>query len=102
MDDLFKDLDQGGPWVCTGHGTLDLDSMVRFKKIVGKHTYLAYRDRKEEVMQERLEHYKAKRLQQYGQCIVMAAQEFQKMMVETTQKAAEFIDLDESNFAASM
>ena len=32
----------------------------------------------------------------------MAAQEFQKLMVETTQSAAEFIDLDESNFAASM
>lgn len=43
IDDLHKDLDQGGPWVTTGHGTLDLNSMVSFKKIVGKHTYLAYR-----------------------------------------------------------
>lgn len=53
-------------------------------------------------MLERIEHFKARRLQEYGQCIVMAAQEFQKLMIETTQAAAEFIDLDESNFAASM
>lgn len=76
--------------------------MIRLKKVIGKHTYVAYRDRKEEVMQERLEHFRAKRMGPYSQCIVKAAQEFQKLMIETTRVAAEYIDLDESNFQASM
>ena len=53
-------------------------------------------------MQERIKHLKARRIKQYGECIVMAAQEFQKLMIGTTQAAAEFIDLDESKHSASM
>ena len=91
-----------GPWVRSESGTLTRDDMIKLKKIIGKHTYIAYRDRKEEVMNERLEHFKKGQMGPYSQCIIKAAQEFQKLMIEVTKTAAEFIDLDENNFQVSM
>ena len=54
------------------------------------------------MMDERIGYLKKNDEKNYQQMIVKAAQKFGKLQFDVTKMAAEFIDLDEANFEASM
>ena len=101
-DALFEELDKAGPFVKTLQGTLEPKDMVTLKKLIGKYAYISFKEKKEELMLQRIEFFKQKKMKEYGQIIVTASKMFQTANFEATKLAAEFIELDEENFEASM
>jgi len=101
-DDLYKELDQSGPYKRTNSGTLEREAMVVLKKIITKHTCINFRLRKEELMKKRLKAFKKQNWPEFQKLILLAKSEFQRLMVEVTQLAGEFLELDESTFEASL
>lgn len=69
-DALYKELDQEGPFTMSLQGTIEPLDMVKLKKIVGKHAYIAFKPTKEELMNKRLEFFKQKKMKEYGQIII--------------------------------
>ena len=76
--------------------------MIEFRRIVGKYTYIAFTQRREELMERRLEALKAKRMDEYAECLMQAGGEYNQCSFLITKLAGEFIDLDEDNYEASM
>lgn len=76
--------------------------MVRLKRVIGKFAYLAFVECKEMMMRERIGYLKENKEKEYQEMIMKAAQKFAQLQFEVTRTAAEFIDLDEGNFEASM
>ena len=76
--------------------------MLKLKRVIGKFAYLAFMECKEKMMEERIGYLQQNKEKEYQQMIQKAAQRFAKLQFEVTKMAAEFIDLDEANFEASM
>lgn len=74
--DLFKDLDQQAANFNKVYGVLDKQSIVLLKKIIGKHSYIAFRERKEVLMHLRLAAFKENRQEDYQKLIMQASTEF--------------------------
>ena len=68
-DALYKELDAAG-FVKSIAGIMEKDSMIEFRRIVGKYTYIAFTQRREELMERRLEALKAKRMDEYAECLM--------------------------------
>ena len=100
--DLKDDLDQLRPWILSDRGSLDCEDTVNLKRIISKYAYLAFRERKEALNQERYEHLKAERLQEYEQCLSRASREYDIILIAVTKIAAEHIGLNEQSFQISM
>ena len=102
QEGLQKELDTEGPFAKTITGSLEPEAMLKLKRVIGKFSYLAFLDCKEKMMEERIGYLKNNKEKEYQQMIMKAAQKFGKLQFEVTKMAAEFIDLDEVNFEASM
>jgi len=63
---------------------------------------LAFKDRKEELFEKRLALLRKNRLREYGDCLNQTTDEFSRHLFEATKSAAEFIDLDEATYEASV
>ena len=70
--------------------------------MISKYAYLAFRERKEALTQERYEHLKAERMQEYEQCLNRSSREYDILLVAVTKAAAEHIGLNEEGFQLSM
>ena len=101
-DALFKDLDQRGPFVRTVQGTLEPHSMLKLRKIIIKHSALAFQERKDELFAERIGHLKNKKYKDYEASLNTIAEEFGKLLFDVTKTGAEFIEVDEATFEASV
>lgn len=101
-DSLFKDLDQKGPFVRTVQGTLEPHSMLKLRKIIIRHAALAFQDRKDELFEERVGHLKNKNYKEYEASLNTISEEFGKLIFEVTKTGAEFIEVDEATFEASV
>ena len=64
-DNLYKDLDQKGPFLRTVTGTLEPESLLKLRRIIIRYAALAFSDRKEEFQKERVDLLKRKKFTQY-------------------------------------
>ena len=101
-DELYKELDQKGPFLRNDSGTLEPESLLKLRRIIIKHAALAFMDRKDELFDERIEFLKRKKYNQYKETLETTTEEFSKLMFDVTKTAAEFLDLDESTYEASV
>lgn len=81
---------------------MDCEDTVNLKRIISKYAYLAFRERKEALNQERYEHLKVERLQEYEQCLNRASREYDIILIAVTKIAAEHIGLNERSFQISI
>ena len=65
-DALYEELDKAGPFVKTLQGTLEPKDMVTLKKLIGKYAYMSFKEKKEELMLQRIEFFKQKKMKEYG------------------------------------
>ena len=72
-DAIYKELDEIGPFNKTMTGALEPESFVKLRSVIGKHAYLTFVPRKDQMMKERLEHLKAERMKEYQTMIQKAA-----------------------------
>ena len=68
-DGIYKALDQGGPFVRTITGTLEPESMLMLRQIIVRYAARAFQSRKDDLFEERLELLKAKKFQEYSECL---------------------------------
>ena len=54
-DNLYKDIDQKGPFLRTVTGTLEPESLLKLRLIIVRYAALAFTERKEELHKERIE-----------------------------------------------
>lgn len=64
-DAIYKELDENGPFEKTITGALEPSSFVKLRRTIGKHAYLTFVPRKDQMMNERLGHLKAQRMKEY-------------------------------------
>ena len=64
-DEMYKEMDEVGPFVKTIQGTLEPDSLVKLRKIINKWTYKSFMTRKAELMEERLGYLKTNNMTKY-------------------------------------
>lgn len=76
---MQRELDTEGPYVKTISGSLEPDSMLKLKRVIGKYSYLAFMPCKEKMMEERIGYLKNNDEKSYQQMIVKAAQKFGKL-----------------------
>ena len=67
-----------------------------------RHAYKSFMERKYELMEQRLEYYKANNMQDYLATIMKASQEFTQRNLEVETLAIEYIDLEQQNLIASV
>jgi hypothetical protein len=70
-------------------GELSKDGFLRFQMLITENVNLQFKQKKEELMEQRIQAFKEKDWQKYGTFIQMAAQEMTKLTAEATQKACE-------------
>lgn len=99
---MFKEIDSLGGFTKTMEGTLEPADMIKLRRVIGKYAYRSFMPVKEEMMQKRLALFKAKKWPEYTAQVQEAAKQYQKINFEVTKLAAEFLDIDEVNFEASM
>ena len=71
-DEMYKEMDEVGPFVKTIQGTLEPDSLVKLRKIINKWTYKSFMSRKQELMEERLGYLKSNNMTKYTEMIEQA------------------------------
>ena len=76
---MQRELDTEGPFVKTITGSLEPESMLKLKRVIGKFSYLAFLPCKEKMMEERIGYLKRNEEKNYQQMIVKAAQKFGKL-----------------------
>jgi len=64
-----KDLDDSGPFIKQDDGKLGPDDHIKLCLIVDKHTYLAFKDKKDELNVKRLAALQAENMNEYGNCL---------------------------------
>lgn len=101
-DALYEEIDKCGPYVKNVAGVLEPESLIKLKQLMAKYTYMAFRNRREELLELRLDALRANRLRDYNELVFMAGDEYEEYAFHVTKLAAEFIDLDEENYEASM
>ena len=101
-DNLYKDLDQKGPFLRTVTGTLEPESLLKLRRIIIRYAAKAFMERKEELQTERINHLKRKKYSLYKECLQNIGAEFQEVMFKTTKTAAEFLELDPATYEASV
>ena len=75
---------------------------MRLRRIVSDHTYRAYAPVKEQLMEQRLVHFRAGRRREYAELIGRASQVYQLFLKATARLAAEHLDSDENSFDLSV
>lgn len=100
-DTLYKMIDESGPFPKSMTGTLEPEGFVKLRRCIHRHTYMCFKDVKEELLEERIKYFKADKMKEYQGCLQKAQQKYGQYLVNVTQLAAEFIDLDAANFEAS-
>ena len=68
---------------------------MKLRRVINKHGYKAFMPRKEELLQERLNHFKQKNGGEYAKCIARASAEYSKYMKATVTLACELINIEE-------
>ena len=72
-DALTRELDQEGPFRTKLQGTIEPESLVKLRRLINKHGYAAFGPRKQALLEERIGYLKAKKVQEYAQCIARAS-----------------------------
>ena len=67
-----------------------------------RHAYKSFMERKYELMDQRLEYFKANNMQDYLATIMKASQEFSQRNIEVETMAIEYIDLEQQNLIATV
>jgi len=62
-----------GPFFADDMGILPPESFMKLRKVISMGAFMKFKPRKEALMKDRLGFYKKKMMQQYGQCIQVAA-----------------------------
>lgn len=76
--------------------------MLKLRRIIIRHAALAFKDRKDELFEERIEHLKERKYNHYKENLEITGEEFNDIMFEATKTAAEFLDIDEATYEASI
>ena len=77
------------------------ETFVKLRQIIGVTQFKRFLARKEELLQERIEAFKAKKEQEYVMLIRKAGVEYQMLGQTTTQEACEYIEFGEENYVNS-
>ena len=101
-DALYEELDKVGPFIKNVSGVVEPESMILLKQVMAKHTYIAFTDRRNQILARRIEAYKNNDMRNYNHHVFLAGKEYCDFEFMVTKLAAEFIDLDEQNYEDSM
>ena len=58
QNDLYKRLDQAGPFAFQMSGALEKEAFMKMRSVINEHVMLEFKDMKERLMAKRLEAYK--------------------------------------------
>lgn len=83
-------------------GDLTLESFLSLRAELTAHTFMLFKDRKEELMLERIEAYKAKNWDLYKEKIQQASHDFYQLSAEEMRFALNFLDISPENYSLTM
>ena len=76
--------------------------MLKLRRIIIRHASLSFKDRREELFEERIDHLKKMKYNSYKENLEITGEEFSEFLFETTKTSAEFLDIDEATYEASI
>jgi hypothetical protein len=95
-------MDNHGDFNCKIDGTLELEDFLVFRGIVMRQGSRKFEPKRLEMNAKKLELYKAKDQQGYVQCFREGQVAFNRCILEITNKACEWIELDVKNYQLSI
>ena len=99
---FFKKLDAAKVVHYDQAGMVLAESMAELRKMIAIHAMTVFKDRKEELMQERLDCLKSSDWVNYQTKIAQAAKEYTSIMQTETKAALQFLGIQDQTFMVSI
>ena len=99
---LEDELESVGPFEFMDDGKLAPEDMLKLKRVICKFSYLSFVDCKQKMMEERIGYLKDEQEHKYQMMIQRAAARYTQLQLDVTRMAADYIELEEVYYEASM
>lgn len=83
-------------------GALEKEAFMRLRTLVNQHVMLEFKEKKEELMNKRIEAYKQRNDQAYAQFISEASQQYMALLQTRTRDSIEFLNVSEANYRVTL
>lgn len=101
MDKLLQAIDNLPEISKELNGTLSKEAFLLVRNLISKHVQIEFKGKKDELMNQRLAHFKESDWQNYVKMIGMAAQAHNTLMIQRTKQVIEHLDMSEENWKHS-
>lgn len=81
---FHKKLDEAGPYTRDANGVLTSECMLGLKRLITEKAYLDFRDRREELLQERINLMKQQKQQEYMTSVLTSLEEYRAQTQKVT------------------
>jgi len=98
---FHKKLDQQGPYAREPTGILTKDSTIKLRHLITEKAYHEFRERRDELLNERISLMKANRQQDYMKSVGKSLTEYRDVMQKATTSAINFLDITENDYVNS-
>lgn len=93
MDKLLQAIDNLPEISKELNGTLSKEAFLLVRNLISKHVQIEFKGKKDELMNQRLAHFKESDWQNYVKMIGMAAQAHNALLIERTKQVIEHLDM---------
>lgn len=94
-------LDQAGPYAREPTGILTKESVLKLRRAISEKAYQDFKDRREELMNERVALMKQNKQQEYTQAVGRSINEYREQVQKVTSSAISFLDISEEDYINS-
>lgn len=101
MDKLLQAIDNLPEISKELNGTLSKEAFLLVRNLISKHVQIEFKGKKDELMNQRLTHFKESEWQNYVKMIGMAAQAHNDLLIQRTKQVIEHLDMSEENWKHS-
>jgi hypothetical protein len=98
---FHKKLDQEGPFAREPTGILTKDALIKLRRAISEKAYLDFKERREELMVERVSLMKQNKQQEYMQAVGRSINEYREQVQKITMSAINFLDISEEDYVNS-
>ena len=98
---FHKKLDQEGPFAREPTGILTKDALIKLRRVISEKAYLDFKERREELMGERVSLMKQNKQQEYMQAVGRSINEYREQVQKITESAINFLDISEEDYVNS-
>lgn len=100
-DTILKRLDKEGPFERDAYGILTKEAFLHLRRILSEQVLIEFKDKKEELMNQRLAAFQNRDQRTYMTKIQEASQEYLKLLGKKQQQALNFLEISEPNFKSA-